>query len=749
MSTKRKNYKVKEAEKSLHKSISKKVLICAGCIVLLLFLLAIRIFWIQFIDGDSYKMMAYNQQTINQVISPNRGTIYDSTGKPLAVSAGVDTVSINPTYIKAKNKEKVAKALSDILSLDYNTVLDKVNSTSAFQTIARKVEHDQIESLKTWMNDNKITKGINIDEDSKRYYPYNNLASNLIGFCSNDNRGLSGIEYKWNSVLTGTPGRIVSLKGSKSQEIPNDNEQYIPAENGSDIVLTIDYNLQSIAEKYLKQAVEENQCSRGGNVIIMEPSTGDIKAMATYPDYNLNTPSEPYTTSQRTAYNALTSQEDRNHFLEEMRKNVAVSNGYEPGSTFKIITAAIGLEEGKVSTDTKNDFYCSGTEQIYDTAIKCWRYYNPHGYQTLREALEHSCNPAFMQLGARIGTRTLYQYYKAFGLFNKTGIDTAGETNSIFYNEDDVGPVDLATMSFGQRFTITPLQLITAVSAIANDGVLMKPRVVKQVVNSDTGVITNIEPQKVREVVSKTTSDKIKDLMYSVVQDGTGRYAKLDGYSVGGKSGTSEPTYSKKDDGYTSSFIAISPVENPQLVVLVTLYKPQGKKYQGGETAGPVVRQILSEALPYLGIPSSNTATTSNSNDSDYATTILPDVKGKTMEEAEKILKNAGFYVSSHTSKQASEAIVQDQVPKSGVSLISGSQIYLYDEEQTEHSSTTVPDLKGLTSSQAINALKSKNLNISIEGSGKVISQTPTSGTSTEVGSMIHVTLMDEIKDAY
>lgn len=747
MSKKRKNYKLKEAEIEFKQGLSKKLIIGIIIVIIIFLLLIIRLSWIDFIKGDTYKMMAYNQQTINQVISPNRGTIYDSTGKALAISASVDTVSINPTYIKAENKEKVAKALSDILGIDYNTVLEKVNSDSAFQTIARKVEHDQIADLKNWMEENKISTGINIDEDSKRYYPYNNVASNLIGFCGSDNVGLSGIEYKWNSVLTGTPGKITSLRGGEAQEIPNDSEEYIKAENGSDIVLTLDYRLQTIAEKYLKQAVEENNCSRGGNVIIMEPSTGDIKAMATYPDYNLNTPSEPYTEQQKAKYNSLTTREEQITYLEEMRKNTAVSNGYEPGSTFKIITASIGLEEGLVQTDTPNDFFCSGGEQIYDTYIKCWRHYNPHGEQTLRDALKNSCNPAFMQLGARIGTRTLYEYFRAFGLFDKTGADLAGETNSIFYNEDDVGPVDLATMSFGQRFNITPLQLITAVSAIANDGVLMKPRVVKQVINPDTGVVTNIEPEEVRQVVSKTTADKVKDLLYSVVQDGTGRYVKIPGYSIGGKSGTSEPIYSKIDDGYTSSFIAISPVENPQLVVLVTLYDPQAGKYQGGETAGPVVRQILSEALPYLGIPSTNTS--SSTNDSAYSTKTLPDVTGKTIQEAEEILKNAGFTVKSNYSGNKTESIVKEQVPKSGVSLIEDSQIFLYDNNQVEKNIVSVPSLKDMTIEQAINSLKSKNLNINIEGSGKVISQSPTNGTEIEEGSIVNVTLMEEIQDAY
>ena len=743
----KKNKKMLEREFKLQSS--KKILIFVGIIVLLLLILLFRIGWIEAVDGSRYTELAHKQQTLDKIISPKRGTIYDSTGKILATSASVDTVSINPTLIAEKNKADVAKAFSDIFELDYNSVLEKVNSTSSFQTIAKKVENDKISKLKQWMSDNKISRGISIDSDSKRYYPYNNFASNLLGFCGSDNSGRSGIEYKWNSVLTGTVGRITTFKNSKSQEIPDSNEKYVAAENGSDIVLSLDYKLQTIAEKYLKQAVQENNCTRGGNVIMMQPSTGDILAMATYPDYNLNTPSEPFTDTQKKEYEALGTSEEKNNYLQKMWRNRAVSDTYEPGSTFKILTAAIGLEEGIVTTDNENDFYCSGSQTIYDTSINCWRYYNPHQHQSLRQALENSCNPAFMQLGARIGTRTLYKYYEAFGLFNTTGASLAGESNSNFHKEDEVGPVELATMSFGQRFTITPLQLITAVSAIANDGILMQPRVVKQIINSDSGVVTNIDPVQVRQVISKETANKMKDLLQSVVTDGTGRYGAVAGYSVGGKTGTSEPIYSRKDqDGYTASYIAISPVENTQIVVLVTLYDPKGNSYQGGQVAGPVVSQILSEALPALGIPS-NKANTSSSSDEYNTTVMLSDVTNKTMSEAESILKNAGFRVQCNTSGNKSEVTVAKQTPKSGVRLIKNSLIILYDDANAEQSSVTVPNLKGMTSSQAINSLRSRNLNINIEGSGKVISQSPSYSTSVSEGSIVTVTLKEEIKDTY
>lgn len=747
MSSKKHKKNKKNLEKEFKLKSSKKLLILVGIILLLLLILLIRIGWIELVTGSYYTELAHKQQTLDEIISPKRGTIYDSTGKILATSASVDTVSISPTLISSKNKEAVAKALSDIFELDYNSVYDKVNSNSAFQMIAKKVESDKISKLKQWMSDNKISRGISIDSDSKRYYPYNNFASNLLGFCGSDNSGRSGIEYKWNSVLTGTPGRITTFKNSKSQEIPDSNERYVAAENGSDIVLSLDYRLQLIAEKYLKQAVQENNCTRGGNVIIMQPSTGDILAMATYPDYNLNTPSEPFTDSQKAEYEALESSEDKNTYLQKMWRNRAVSDTYEPGSTFKILTAAIGLEEGVVTTDKPNDFYCSGAQTIYDTSIKCWRDYNPHQYQTLREALENSCNPAFMQLGARIGTRTLYKYYEAFGLFDKTGALLAGESNSQFHKEEDVGPVELATMSFGQRFTITPLQLITAVSAIANEGILMQPRVVKQIINTDTGVVTNIEPVQVRQVISKETANTMKDLLQSVVTDGTGRYGAVAGYSVGGKTGTSEPIYSRKDqDGYTASYIAISPVENTQIVVLVTLYDPKGESHQGGQVAGPVVSQILSEALPALGVPSNKPTTTTNE---DNSTIMLPDVTNKTFAEAETLLKKAGFRVQSKTNANKSETIVAKQTPKSGVRLIKDSLIILYDDAGAEQATVTVPNLKGMTSSQAINSLRSRNLNINIEGSGKIITQSPSYDTSVAEGSVVTVTLKEEIKDTY
>lgn len=674
------------------KKLSKTLII----VLLVFILLIIRLAWLQFVQGSSLKEQAYKNQTANTIISAKRGTIYDSNKKVLAISAQVDTVSINPGKVKYKDDtavqpEKLATIFSTVFELDYDEVLEKINSTSPTVIIAEKQEKDKIDLLKSTLEENNITAGVNIDSDTKRYYPYDNIASHLIGFYGVD-KGLEGLEARWDDVLAGTSGkRVISIDSTK-REIPNNEQSYIPAQNGSNITLTIDVNIQTIVEKYLKQAVTENSCARGGNAIVMDPSTGDILAMATYPDYNLNEPFEVNSSVWR---------------------NTAISNTYEPGSTFKLINAAIALEEGIVDTDTKA-FVCNGFEQFDETTINCWRYWAPHGSQSLREALMNSCNPAFMQLGKKVGIKTLYKYYQAFGLFDTTNIPLFGEANSIFHKIENVGATELATMSFGQRFNITPLQLITAVSAIANDGVLMQPRLVKEVENNDTGVVTTIDPTIVRQVISKETSLKILDCMKSVVTDGGGQYGAVKGYTIGGKTGTSEPNPDKPEEGKTVSFIAVAPIANPEVVVLVTLYQPTVNGATGGETVAPVVSQILSEVLPYVGIASSNTTSTNNSSIKSHK---LPDVRNMNVTEAKKLLRNSGFDVKyTNIGENENEIIVTDQFPKPGVTLLDNATVYLYSENSNTKEVTTVPNIKGKTLYEARNILKAKNLNMSFDG---------------------------------
>lgn len=734
----------------------KKLRVTLIVVILILLLLIVRIGFLQFVQGNYLKELAYNQQTINQIISPKRGNIYDSTGKALAISAQVDTITINPNkLVKNSNeetkefKEKIAKGLSEIFELNYDEVLENVNSSSQVETIAKKVEQEKVDTLKKWMEDNKISVGINIDEDTKRYYPYNTVASNVIGFCGSDNQGLSGVESKWDSILTGTPGKIVSSKGSNQEEIPNAEETYISAENGSDLTLTIDLNIQTIIEKYLKQAVEDNDCKKGGNVIVMNPKNGDILGMACYPDYNLNSPYTPNSTLAET-YDSL-SNEEKSESLYKMWSNKSVAETYEPGSVFKVITASVALEENITTTDKSNDFYCKGYEEFEDSSasqplkISCWRA-NPHGVQSLRQALCNSCNPAFMQLGKRIGAPTLYKYYEAFGLFDSTNSGLYGEQSSIFQKLDKVGPVELATMSFGQRLNVTPLQMATAIACVANDGVLMKPRIVKQVTNTDSGSVSEIPVTQVRQVISKETAQEVKSMMESVVTIGTGKHAAVSGYSIGGKTGTSEPVYNKTEEGYVASYVAISPVEDTQVVLLLTLYDPPKSNHQGGQLAGPVVSQMLSEILPYLGMPSNENSSDSSSSDNLI---VVPDVRNKTVSEAEKILKNSGFSTKTYVNGDANNTLVVDQTPKPGVSLSKNSVVVLYGEGNDVATSVTVPDLKGMNASQASNTLKEKNLNISIEGSGTVISQDAAKDEKVPEGTVIKVTLKQNLTDAH
>lgn len=534
-------------------------------------------------------------------------------------------------------------------------------------------------------------------------------------------------------------GKIVTTKDAAQSIIPDKNEQYIPAENGSNITLTLDLTIQSIAEKYLKQAVTENKCSRGGNIVMMDPTTGDILAMASYPDYNLNTPFEPNETLKST-WDKL-SDNEKSISLQKMWRNKSVSDTYEPGSTFKLITASAALEEGICETDTIGDFSCNGSENVSGAIIKCTS--SGHGSQTLRQALQNSCNPAFIQLGKRVGADTLYKYMNAFGLFSKTNISTSGEVTGLYFSS--VGPVELATASFGQRFTITPIQLISAVSAIANNGVLMQPRIVKQIENPDTNIVTTIEPVEVRHVISKETAKEMTNMMESVVTDGGGKFGQVKGYSIGGKTGTSEPSPGSESDGYVSSFIAIAPVENTKIVTLLTLYDPHGSSFYGGQICAPVVSQILSEVLPYLGIPSNEEESKSSTSSNSSTLITLTDVRNKTASEAKKILENAGLKVSISGS---SDELVTDQVPKPGTSLYKNAIVKLYTKGSESRISSSVPDLKNMSLSQAKNALESKNLNIKYSGSGKVISQDPTAGTSVEEGTVISVILQEEINSS-
>ena len=639
---------------------------------LILICLIVRLGYIQLFQGKELSELAYQQQTLDRSINPKRGTIYDATGKNvLAISSTVETVTVNPGNIEKENKEKVAKKLSEIFDLDYDTVLKKVSKRSSIETIVKKVDKEKTDELRVWMKENNITQGINIDEDTKRYYPYNTVASQIIGFCGSDNQGLDGIEAKYEDELKGTKGAIQRHTDAKGGEIGEEGENYVPAIDGNDLVLTIDLTIQSIVEKYLEEACIDNECTDGGNIVIMNPQNGDILAMATYPAYNLN---EPYTDELKQTWDSL-SQEEKTKNLQAVWRNKAIADTYEPGSVFKLITASAAIEEGLVTDiDKEGQFCCTGGIEVAGVRIKCWRYYRPHGSESLRLALMNSCNPVFIGLGQQMGVTKYYEYLEKFKLLQRTGIDLPGEAGSIFLAKEKAGPVELATISFGQRFEITPIQLITAVSSIANGGTSVSPRVVKQIINSETKEITDIPVKTNGTVISKETSEKVLSMMESVVSEGTGKNARVAGYRIGGKTGTSEDGVNTNK--YVTSFCGVAPIDNPQAVVLVTLYNPTGEGgHQGGGVAAPVGGQIFSEILPYLEV---------NQGNQDEIEVVeqveTPDIIGKTLEEAEKILKENGLEPVIQDEREELDkenVIVKDQIPKAGIMINKENKVYI------------------------------------------------------------------------
>lgn len=645
------------------------------CSTIIFLGLATRVGYIQFFEGEKLQQMAYLQQTLNRNINPKRGTIYDSSGKvALATSSSVETITVNPVNIPSNEKEKVATELTQLFNLKYEDVLKKVSKKTAIETIAKKVDKNQTKELRLWMETNNITSGINIDEDTKRFYPYNNLASQIIGFCGSDNQGLAGIEAKYDNELKGEKGKILKMTDAKGIDITDTSEAYEPAKQGNDLVLSIDATIQGIAEKYLKEACIDNVCTDGGNILLMNPQNGDILAIASYPDFNLN---DPYTINNeelKANWSNMTATE-RSNALQAMWRNKAISDTYEPGSTFKLVTASTALEEGIVaSTDKEGEFCCTGYIEVAGVKMKCWRYYRPHGPESLRQALMNSCNPVFIWLGGRIGVTKYYEYLRKYGFLGRTGIDLPGEAGSIFLKESKVGPVELGTIAFGQRFEVTPIQMITMVSTIANGGIYTQPRIVKQIINSQTGEVKNIETVKKDRVISEDTAKKMLSMMESVVAEGTGKNAQVKGYAIGGKTGTSEDGVNTGK--YVTSFIGVAPISNPEVAILITLYNPTGEGgHQGGGVAAPIASQVLGEVLPYLEIKKDN------QDEEEKGEAEVPNLIGLTRKEAKKMLEEVGLLIETKESLKTNlgedDETIKSQLPKAGIKIKQGSTVYV------------------------------------------------------------------------
>ncbi len=712
-----------------------------GAIVLFCALI-VRVAWLQIVDGEKLSLAAREQQTSDNMITPKRGLIYDRNMKILANNLSVETISITPKNVRSHSKlssGQIAKDIAEILGLDAEEVLAKIKKESNFEYLKKKVEKDQADALRKYVEENKID-GVKFAEDTKRYYPYGSFASQVIGFVGSDNVGLEGIEMVYNEQLEGVPGRIVSANKTAGMELPDNYESYYEPQNGKSVVLTIDESIQHFTEKHLENARIENQLEEGAAAIVMNVKTGEILAMATKPDYDLNQPfeitaavEEKYPDVRKeleglegAEYNAKLTQ-----YTQFLRRNKAVVDSYEPGSTFKIAVAAMALEENAVGLN--DHFYCGGSIRVADRSINCANR-NGHGTQTFVQGVQNSCNPAFIEIGARVGRTTFMEYLEGFGFRDTTGIELPGETSGIFHSAENFKEIDLATSSFGQSFNVTPLQMVTMVSAIANGGKLMKPHLVKQLVDSNGNVVEEIQPKVVRQVVSEETSKTMCTILESVVSEGGGKNAYLAGYRIAGKTGTSEKQ-PRGNGKYVASFVGFAPADDPEIVCLVILDQPPvGNTYYGGLIAAPVVKNILEESLQYLGVEPEYTQ-----EELEMIDISVPDITGRTRKEAEAILKELGVDISIRGAGD----VVFDQVPKAYSKVARGSKVVAYTEGETSQKTVAVPDVVGCYGSEANRGITNAGLNVRIKGLSNVdgiaicSGQSPAAGTMVEPGTII------------
>ena len=650
---------------------SRKRLVIVMVLACSLFLgLIFRIVYLQLVKGVWLSKKASEQQTREIPIEAKRGTIYDTNMKELAVSVTKYTVWCKP--VEVKDAKKTSEELAKILDEKYDDIYKKVNKKNM-----------ALVKVKRWIDDDtadKITKaglsGIWVAEDNQRYYPYGNFASYVLGHTSADSAGVAGIELKYDSVLKGTSGKLIVSTDAAGKEIPQGSEQYYEPTTGNGLVLTVDEVIQHYCEKAAQKAYEENNASKV-TIIAMDPKTGDIKAMVKKPDYDPNTPTKAIYPAYEELLEECKSDNEKIKAYSTMWRNTAVSDTYEPGSTFKLITSASGLEEGVVKQDDK--FTCSGSVMVEGQKIKCWRSYRPHGAETFKQGVQNSCNPVFVEVGRRLGVAKMYDYIEAFGLNKKTGIDLPGEAGSIMYKEKDVGPVELATISFGQSISVTPIQLITAVCSIVNDGNRMEPRLVKSYTDNKGNITKEIDPVQVKQVISKETSAQMREIMESVVTDGGGKIAYLPGYRLGGKTGTAQKVIngSYAQGHYVCSFIGMAPADDPEIVVLAIVDEPTGVMQFGSTTAGPIIKEVMSNTLKYLGVEPEYTEEEKSENIKNKVS--VPDVRGLTIEDATKVLEEAKLEANIDNDVDIKEeTIIKDMFPKPGVSVNEGSLISIY-----------------------------------------------------------------------
>ena len=711
-------------------NIRKRTAVTAKIVAFAMLVLILRLANWQFVRGSEMQTSAIEQQTMDSVVTSKRGIIYDRNGKVLAQSVSVQTVTASPAEVKkSKKAAKTAKKLAELLNMDADEIEKKITKNSMYEIVARKIDNSTAEKIRK-----AGLKGIYLIEDSKRTYPYGSLASHVVGFVGTDNQGLAGTEMVYDKYLKGMPGRMISAKSASGTEMPYKYEKYINPENGSNLVLTIDEVIQHFVEEELKQAVADYDVENGAACIIMNAKTGEILAMATQPDFDLNQPFE-LTEDMQKQLEGLSGDERKteyNKLLNKLWRNKAVVDGYEPGSTFKPFTGAMALEENLVGQN--EHFLCTGAVHVGGHTIHCWKTAG-HGSLTFREGFENSCNPVFMALGARVGAKNFYKYFKKFGFTETTGFDLPGEASGTFHSMDRFNDAEIATSSFGQSFIVTPLQLITAYTAITNGGTMVRPHVAKELVDDDGNVIKSFDTQVIRQAISKETADTIRDILEGVVSNGTAKNAYIKGFRLGGKTGTSEKT-PRGSGKYIASFVGFAPANDPEIIGLVMLDEPMGGSYMGGQIAAPTFKKIFDEVLRYMGVEPQYTEEEAQTLDK-----TVPNVVGLEKSAIPKAFAESGLKYNIIGSGKA----VVSQVPKGGATLPEGSTVALYTEEDSQ-TEVTVPNVCSYTATDANILLTNAGLNMKVsgatdtgQGAAVVGSQSPEAGSRVKRGSVVTV----------
>ncbi len=702
-------------------------------IAILGFLLVIgRLFYVQIIKGDYYQELAYKQQTKAREVEASRGTIYDSKGNTLAISVSSNTLTIAPTNLADEDKQSIAENIAKILELDTDSVLAKLNKKVSLVTIASNIQKEKAVKLSEYIAENEL-KGVYLDESTTRAYPYGALLSQVLGFTGVDNQGLFGLEVEYEDELSGVPGKIVGSIDGGGNETPYDEEEYVAPQNGYDLTLTIDATVQSIVEKNLEKAVIEN-IADFGTCVIVRPSTGEVLAMASYPDYDPNNPFEAQDAEIVAKWDEMTTKE-KNTYLNNMWRNKCIQDTYEPGSIFKVVTACTALEEGVSDTESKV-YNCSGYMTVLGQRIKCWRYPRTHESESLRDGIVDSCNPTLMQVAARVGVQTYCDYLEALNLYSTTGIDLPGEASAQAYKKSNMTELDLATTSFGQNISTSTLQNAMIYAAIANGGYLMQPYVVKEIKTQDGNIVETTEPKVLKQVYSKDTTTKMMSMLYDTVNNGTSKAAQATGYVIAGKTGTAEED--RVLNTYMASFAGIAPYNDPEIAIVISIYNPTSSQgHMGGVVAAPVGGTIIEEVLRYMDVDP-NYSIEENAEEE----MIVPNLIGLTYKAAKEKLSELNFKVACDNAI-AEDKIIQDQVPKSGASMTKGATVRVYEDATAAKATTMVPDLRGYSVSRATSIARNSGLNIRVVGSGSAVIQYPSAGEVVTKGSIITVKFAD------